>query len=77
MYLYGFKLITVCAIEIKISDRQKLEQKKSSIALIFQCKYVTVLQITTIILWIVSVINKQLQAQSQVVGLSWIKQCFS
>ena len=37
MHLYGIRL---CVIDIKMSNKCKLEQKKSSIALVFQCKYV-------------------------------------
>ena len=33
MHSYGIRLITVCVIEIKISNKCKLEQRKSSIAM--------------------------------------------
>ena len=35
MHSYGIRL---CVIEIKISSKHKLEQMKSSIALIFDCQ---------------------------------------
>ena len=40
IYIYGIRL---CVIEIKISDKCKLEQKKSSFALTFYCKYVNII----------------------------------
>ena len=35
-FIYGIRL---CVIEIEISDKSKPEQKKSSFALTFYCKY--------------------------------------
>ena len=55
MHSYGIRL---CVIEIKISSKCKLEQKKSSIALVFYFKYVIECVSTKYI-----VLNKQLQVK--------------